>query len=125
MVGDGSLQMNIQELAFLEELNLNVKIIVFDNNKLGIVSQFQNMNWKSDPTCGQKRNPNFVEISLAYGIPADEISEVALLESKLTWLRDLSGPGLLSIKTADDIDVTPLLLAKDAIDNMWPYQKVT
>ena len=58
-VGDGSLQMNIQELATIAELHLPIKIIVFDNHRLGIVSQFQKFNWSCDPSCGNKWNPDF------------------------------------------------------------------
>jgi len=48
-VGDGSLQMNIQELATIAELNLDIKIIVLDNHALNIVAQFQRQNWNRIP----------------------------------------------------------------------------
>ena len=72
-VGDGSFQMNIQELASLKVYNLPLKIIVLDNNRLGIVSQFQKLNWNNDPTCGKKWNPNFGNIAKSYKIFAQTI----------------------------------------------------
>jgi acetolactate synthase I/II/III large subunit len=122
LVGDGSFQMNIQELAFLRELDLPVKILVFDNSKLGIVSQFQKLNWSSDPTCGAKVNPNFAEISKAYSIPAKSVSAKEEIQPALLWLFSQKGPALLNVKTAADIDVLPLLLANDTLDQMWPYE---
>ena len=122
LVGDGSFQMNIQELAFLRELDLPVKILVFDNSKLGIVSQFQKLNWSSDPTCGAKVNPDFAEISKAYSIPAKSVSVKEEIQPALLWLFSQKGPALLNVKTATDIDVLPLLLANDTLDKMWPYE---
>ena len=51
---DGSFQMNIQELANVKRYNLPIKIFVLDNNRLGIVSQFQLLNWDSDQSTVQK-----------------------------------------------------------------------
>ena len=59
-VGDGSLQMNIQEPATIAELNLDIKIIVLDNHALNIVAQFQRQNWKSHPSTGGRYNPGKV-----------------------------------------------------------------
>ena len=65
-VGDGSFQMNLQELASLKAYNLPLKIVILDNTRLGIVSQFQKQNWDDDPTCGDKWNPNFKELAKSY-----------------------------------------------------------
>jgi len=123
LVGDGSFQMNIQELAFLKELDLPVKILVFDNSKLGIVSQFQKLNWSNDPTCGSKINPDFAEISKAYSIPARSLSVKKDIASTIQWLFSHEGPALVNVKTMSEIDVVPLLLANDALDEMWPYEE--
>jgi acetolactate synthase-1/2/3 large subunit len=123
LVGDGSFQMNIQELAFLKELDLPVKILVFDNSKLGIVSQFQKLNWFNDPTCGSKINPDFAEISKAYSIPAKSLSAKKDIAITMKWLFAQEGPALVNIKTMAEIDVVPLLLANDVLDDMWPYEE--
>ena len=67
-VGDGSLQMNIQELATIVERGQDIKIVVLDNHALSIVAQFQRQNWKSHPSTGDKYNPDFAAIAAAYGI---------------------------------------------------------
>ena len=61
-VGDGSFQMNLQELASLKVYNLPLKIVILENNRLGIVSQFQKQNWDSDPTCGDKWNQILINL---------------------------------------------------------------
>ena len=120
-VGDGSFQMNIQELAFAREMNAAVKIIVLDNNRLGIVSQFQNMNWASDPTCGSKFNPDFAAIATAYGIPSRSISSDSDVPEAIRWLHDQQGPLLLHVHISPSLDIIPMLLAGDTMDKMWPY----
>ncbi len=67
-VGDGSFQMNIQELATIKEHDLPVKIFVLDDCCLNLVSQFQRLTWGSDPSTGNKQNPPFADIAKAYGI---------------------------------------------------------
>jgi acetolactate synthase-1/2/3 large subunit len=122
-VGDGSFQMNIQELAFAKEITAPIKIIVLDNNRLGIVSQFQNMNWDSDPTCGSKFNPDFAAIATAYGIPSRKINTDFDVPDAVSWLHDEQGPLLLHVNISSSLDIVPMLLAGDAIDKMWPYDE--
>jgi acetolactate synthase-1/2/3 large subunit len=121
-VGDGSFQMNIQELAFASEFNIPIKIVVLDNKKLGIVSQFQLLNWGEDPTCGNKNNPEFTQIAGAYGLPSRKIITKEHILENLNWLIDQSGPALLHVAIPDDIDVLPMLLAGDSTNRMWPYE---
>ena len=122
IVGDGSFQMNIQELAFASEYNIPIKIIVLDNRKLGIVSQFQVINWGDDPTCGNKINPIFTQIAQAYGLQARELNDPSQTTECLKWLLEQKGPALLHVKISDDIDVLPMLLAGDLTNRMWPYE---
>ena len=119
-VGDGSLQMNIQELAALGEHGFPVKIIVLDNHRLGIVSQFQNLNWQSDPTCGNKWNPDFAVIARAYGIAGLKLENPALCEQQVKNLLATPGPALLHCVIDEAEDVVPMLLANQRLDRMWP-----
>lgn len=122
-VGDGSFLMNIQELASLRERNLDVKIIVFNNNRLGIVSQFQLITWGADPTTGNFKAPDFVAITRGFGIPADRLQSADDLETKLTWLWNQAGPALLDVSIDPDADVVPMLLAGQTMGEMWMGRK--
>jgi len=119
VVGDGSLLMNIQELAALAERRLPVKILVLNNSRLGIVSQFQRITWGSDPMTGEFATPDFAAISRGFGIPADELSERHALKTKLTTFWNTEGPALLNVHIDRNADVVPMLLGGQTLDDMW------
>lgn len=122
IVGDGSLQMNIQELATLAEHKLNVKILVLDNHRLAMVSQFQNLNWGCDPTCGDKWNPDFAAVAAAYGIASARASAADQVEAVLGEALATPGPFLAHFVVDPAEDVSPMLLANQTMDAMWPEQ---
>ena len=113
--------MNIQELASLADYKLPVKVIVLDNHRLGIVSQFQKLNWGSDPLCGDKWNPDFVAIARAYGIKGLMIDNTAEMEDTLRRAIDHPGPVLVHCRVDPKEDISPMLLAGQTLDRMWPY----
>jgi len=118
-VGDGSLQMNIQELASLISYELPVKIVVLDNHRLGIVSQFQRLNWGRDPTCGDKWNPDFAAIARAYGLLGETVADGCELEPALSRALAAPGPALVHCIVDPGEDVSPMLLAGQTINAMW------
>lgn len=120
-VGDGSLQINIQELASVVEHDLPVKLIVLDNHRLGIVSQFQLQNWETDPTCGGKWNPDFAAIARAYGIPSWTVAREEDIEGALARMLAEPGPALVHCLIDPAEDIVPMLLAGQSMDRMWPY----
>ena len=70
ITGDGSLQMNIQELATCVEYNLPIKIFVLNNGYLGMVRQLQERFCEKRYSQTQIHNPDFVMLAKAYGIEA-------------------------------------------------------
>jgi len=119
IVGDGSFQMNLQELAAIQAYRLPVKIIVLDNHRLGLVSQFQQFNWQSDPTTGEKWNPDFAQIAKGFGIESHTITEAAHLQSILPQALNSPQAVLLHCQVAIEEDITPMLLAGQTLDKMW------
>lgn len=122
-VGDGSLLMNIQELASLRERNLDVKILVFNNSRLGIVSQFQLITWGMDPTTGDFKVPDFVTIARGFGLPAERLDKSHEMDDKLEWLWRQEGPALLDVAIDPAADVVPMLLAGQTMGEMWMGRK--
>ena len=118
-VGDGSFQMNIQELATVVEHTLDVKIFVLDNHRLGIVSHFQNLNWGCDPTCGDKWNPDFAAIAASYGIASATVKTEDQVEGVLERALAAPGPFLVHFVVDPAEDVSPMLLANQTMDSMW------
>lgn len=119
IVGDGSFLMNIQEMAALRERNLDVKILVFNNHRLGIVSQFQLITWGDDPTTKDFGAPDFVSISRGFGVPADQLESPDKIDEKIRWLLRQEGPALLNIEVDPQADVVPMLLAGQVMGDMW------
>ena len=121
-VGDGSFQINMQELQSVVEYNTPIKIFVIDNNRLALVSQFQLSNWSSDPTTGNKSNPDFAEIARAYGIKAYTIDSTDDAESIIDQALKHDGPALINCLVDYREDVAPMMLAHQTMDRMWPFK---
>jgi acetolactate synthase-1/2/3 large subunit len=117
-VGDGSLQMNLQELATVADLRLDIKIIVLDNHSLNIVAQFQRQNWKSHPTTGDKHNPDFARIARAYGIHGVTITSSASARKIIPSILRRRGPVLINCQIDPKEDLLPMLLGGHTLDDM-------
>ena len=123
-VGDGSLQMNIQELATIVERKLDIKIVVLDNHALSIVAQFQRQNWKSHPATGDKYNPDFAAIAQAYGIANVSITAKDGMVDKLRAALKLEGAVLIHCHVDPEEDLLPMLLGGHTLDDMsneWSF----
>jgi acetolactate synthase-1/2/3 large subunit len=119
VVGDGSALMNIQELGAIRDRDLDIKILVMNNNRLGIVSQFQLITWGTDPTTGFFSTPDFCAIAEAFGIPARRLSSKQEVPELIDWLWGQEGPALVETHIDPLADVTPMLLAGKAMNEMW------
>lgn len=119
IVGDGSLLMNIQELASLQERSLDVKVLVMNNSRLGIVSQFQLITWNADPTTGDFKSPDFMTIARGFGISADRLDNSMDLERKMLAFWSEPGPALLDVIIDSEADVVPMLLGGQHMGEMW------
>jgi acetolactate synthase-1/2/3 large subunit len=119
IVGDGSILMNIQELATIKERNLNIKIVVLNNRRLGMVSQFQLITWGADPTTGDIEGLDFKSIANGFGINSMMVSKAESMESRINELFSKSGPALLEVILDYDADVVPMLLAGQKMNEMW------
>jgi len=119
VVGDGSLLMNIQELASLAERGLPVKLLLLNNQRLGIVSQFQRITWGRDPSSGRFATPDFVTIARGFGLQAERVAQAAELDAAVARLWAAPGPVLLEVAIDHDADVVPMLLAGQTMDAMW------
>lgn len=100
IVGDGGLQMNIQELETVRRERLPIKIIVVNNRELGKISEIQNGYYnkrfaQTTPESGYTV-PNFTAIAKAYGIKAATLGSLDELDSYADWLKDKE-PCLLNI----------------------------
>lgn len=110
--GDGGIQMNIQELQTIIRENLPIKIIIFNNNALGMIRHFQEMyfngNYYQTTDCGGYSSPNFGRIAEAYGfeyIKINNLDDVSKIENVL---QD-SNPAIIEVQQFDDTYIFPKL----------------
>lgn len=98
--GDGAFQMTIEELAVLKTYKLPIIIIIFNNNLLGIIKQWQDMA-KIPKYQVDLDNPDFVKIANAYDIEADNIRSIDELNEKLAKAIKDKKPHLFNVEVAD------------------------
>ena len=108
-VGDGGLQMTIQELGTILQYNVPVKIIVLNNNFLGMVRQWQDMFFEKRYASTKLVNPDFVMIANAYNIPAKKVSKREELRSSMEEMLAGEGPFLLDIVIEKEGNVFPMV----------------
>lgn len=117
--GDGSILMNIQELATLSELNCNVKIFIFNNNQLGMVRQQQDFFYKGNCMASQFiKNPDYVAIAKGFGIDAIGLTDDDLSEETIRLITASNGPKLIEVFIRGHLNVLPMVCPGEANTKM-------
>ncbi len=108
--GDGSFLMNVQELATLRRYGLPVKIILLDNQALGMVRQWQELFFERRYSeIDLSDNPDFAHVARAFGIQALSVDKAADVEAALAALLAVDGPALLHVAIDTAANVWPLV----------------
>jgi len=108
--GDGSLQMNIQELATLADENLNVKIVLMDNNSLGLVHQQQNLFYGNRLFASDYKRPiDFAKIAEGFGISAIRLDDSPHPHAALAEAIARPGPCLIHASIDVEQKVYPMV----------------
>lgn len=124
IIGDGGLQMNIQELETVSHYKLPVKIIVMDNYGYGIIRQTQD-TWldsryvATDPSTGLGV-PSFAKVARAYGIEAIELSRHKDIPKVLSKILNSREPILCAVKIKKEQKIIPKLEYGRPIEDMSP-----
>ncbi|EDH1563587.1 acetolactate synthase 2 catalytic subunit [Salmonella enterica subsp. enterica serovar Montevideo] len=106
--GDGSFMMNVQELGTVKRKQLPLKIVLLDNQRLGMVRQWQQLFFQerySETTLTD--NPDFLMLASAFGIPGQHITRKDQVEAALDTMLASEGPYLLHVSI-------------DELENVWP-----
>ncbi len=114
--GDGSFQMNIQELGTLHAEEINVKMIILNNQHLGMVAQWEDRFYGSKRGNTVMKNkrvdrpyPDFVTIASGYSIPGREVYKREELESAIKEMLETEGPYILDVHTGYEEHVLPMI----------------
>ncbi len=117
--GDGSFQMNSQELATLVQYQLPVKIVILNNNYLGMVRQWQQMFFDKRYSQTVMELPiDFVKLAEAYGAVGFNATQVDEVETVIQKAFATPGPVLINFKVSREENVLPMVPAGKAIHEM-------
>jgi acetolactate synthase-1/2/3 large subunit len=124
--GDGSFLMNVQELATLKRYGLPVKIVLLDNQALGMVRQWQELFFdRRYSEIDLSDNPDFAVVARAFGIEALSVNQAADVEGALQALLDAPGPALLHVAIDTAANVWPLVPPNHNNAQMMDADEVT
>jgi acetolactate synthase-1/2/3 large subunit len=119
VTGDGSIQMNIQELATAQRLGLPIVIVLLNNGYLGMVRQWQELFYNrrySQTTLDG--NPDFVKLAEAYGAKGMRVTKPEEVEDALREAFDSGRFTLIDFVVEKEANVFPMVPAGEAIDRM-------
>ncbi|MGD8165422.1 acetolactate synthase 2 catalytic subunit [Pantoea sp. FN0307] len=106
--GDGSFMMNVQELGTIKRKKLPIKIVLMDNQRLGMVRQWQQLFFSERYSeTNLSDNPDFLMLARAFDIPGQRITRKDQVDAALDALLNSEGPYLLHV-------------AIDELENVWP-----
>ncbi|MBQ7742853.1 MAG: biosynthetic-type acetolactate synthase large subunit [Bacteroidaceae bacterium] len=117
-VGDGGLQMTIQELGTIMEQHAPVKIILLNNNYLGNVRQWQYLFFRKRYSFTPMLNPDYEKIAEGYGIKARTVVERKDLDDAITEMLQTDGPFLLQCAVMEEDNVLPMTPPGANVDEM-------
>lgn len=109
IVGDGGIQMTSQELATIFQYNIKVKILLLNNEFLGMVRQWQEMFFEKRYSQTNLINPDFVKLADAYGVKANKVGERENLEDAITEMLAYDGAFLLEVRVRKDENIFPMI----------------
>ncbi|MCP5153421.1 MAG: biosynthetic-type acetolactate synthase large subunit [Ectothiorhodospiraceae bacterium] len=118
VIGDGGFQMSVQELATVAQEGLAVKIVVLNNEHLGMVRQWQELFFDGRLSEVTMRNPDFVALAAAYGIPGERVDDPCELDDALRRLLASPGPMLLEVRVGRTDNVFPMIPAGASVDEI-------
>ncbi len=125
VVGDGGVQMTLNEFATIVDEQLNVKVAIINNGYLGMVRQWQqlfhNRNYSETPIS----SPDYVLLGQAYRMPARRVTRPGEVDEAITWARSFRGPALIEFVVNQEENVFPMIPSggsfRDMIDE-WQVE---
>jgi len=134
LAGDGSLQMNIQELQTVKHYNLNIKVFVLNNNGYISIKQTQDSFFKGhcvacDQSCGVSF-PDIIKLGRAYGFKTIKINGHKDMDRQISLILAEKGPVICAVKLQDDYIFSPKLssqklpdgtIVSKPLEDMYPF----
>jgi acetolactate synthase-1/2/3 large subunit len=120
-IGDGGIQMNIQELQTIYHYKIPVKIIILNNRGYGIIKQFQDAYFESRyvATGDGYSQPDFGDISKAYQIKYSRVTSLSEIDKHLS--NKIAEPEIIDVILPEHALITPKLEMGKSFSNQFPY----
>ena len=118
VVGDGGFQMTIQELGTIAQNKLPVKIIVLNNNFLGMVRQWQQLFFEKRYSFTELQNPDFITIGKGFGIDGHKVEVREDLEKGIEKMINHPGPYLLEVVIEKEDNVFPMVASGSSVSEV-------
>jgi acetolactate synthase I/II/III large subunit len=117
-IGDGCFQMTIQELGTIAQSKLPVKLVILNNNYLGMVRQWQQLFFDKRYSFVELQNPDFIMIAQGFGIDGKKISERDDLQKSIAEMLAHDGPYLLEVVVEKEENVFPMVPAGRSVSEI-------
>ncbi|MBX2814862.1 MAG: biosynthetic-type acetolactate synthase large subunit [Saprospiraceae bacterium] len=108
-IGDGGFQMTLQELGMLSQWDVAVKIVLLDNEYLGMVRQWQELFFDHRYSSVALQNPDFIKIADGFGVPGKKITEPDELQAGIADMLRHDGPYLLHVMVEKEENIFPMV----------------
>jgi acetolactate synthase-1/2/3 large subunit len=118
IVGDGGLQMTLQELGTLYENKQKIKIVIINNNFLGMVRQWQEFFFEKRYSNTKLINPNFIKIAEAYNIKGERLHKRYLISKSIKNMLTYKGSNILEVIVEKYDNVFPMILSSYTSDQI-------
>jgi acetolactate synthase-1/2/3 large subunit len=119
--GDASFNMTMIELLTAAKYKIAVKVLLFNNEEMGMVSDLQRLYYSERFVHNCQGNPDFILASQAFGVAADRCIHPTDIEAKLTWLLEHDGPAVLEIVSEKNSSVWPVVPAGKGLHEFVTY----
>jgi len=128
IIGDGGMNMNIQELQSLLNYNINVKVVILNNNIYGITKAFQKVNFEGRmEACGPVgyNPPNFINVAKGYGIDTmgiDSGMDYEIVRDQIVKFLNHDKPIIIDVDCKEYHKYDPRIIGwQTPIEDMYPY----
>lgn len=118
VVGDGGIQMTIQELGTIMQTKAPVKIVLLNNNYLGMVRQWQQLFFDKRYSFTELDNPDFIKLAEAYSIKALKVSDRATLDEAIEDMFIHDGPFFLEVVVEKEDNVFPMIATGSSVEEV-------
>ncbi|WP_339923796.1 biosynthetic-type acetolactate synthase large subunit [uncultured Cyclobacterium sp.] len=118
VVGDGGIQMTIQELGTIMQTKAPVKVVLLNNNFLGMVRQWQQLFFDKRYSFTELDNPDFIKIAEAYNFKVQKVDERADLRQAVAEMFVHDGPYFLEVKVEKEDNVFPMIATGSSVEEV-------